>query len=357
MINSIIKKKIKDVNNIINKSVRLKKHRNLDKNTIRSIPIPKNKSDVDAFLDDIFSRALDTSEIEAHKSAAKKLQKQIKGGHHRSTVTSKRLHNIYNNKNSFERLKLGKFYTNNAELIEIKRTQLKTKNKNEWDDTDADQSSSADDDCGQRKLQLFKNIKGGSQNTNPLPFFINQNNYHNSNNNNNNNSPKKDGSFLYQINSLNNNNNENNNLNQENHFTNNHNENYLNGSENHLENSSQWQKFYAQFYAENKTSQLNNVILEKSQQNTFKACYLSPSYPQVCEANIVTTTGTYQLLENPQNQAISPHTQTSSRPTKMSLSDIQARAKTIRIGKVRWPPPLKESETFENEIQRLLLFF
>jgi hypothetical protein len=38
----------------------------------------------------------------------------------------------------------------------------------------------------------------------------------------------------------------------------------------------------------------------------------------------------------------------------MPLSDLQARAKTVRIGKVRWPPPLKESETFENELQRRL---
>lgn len=37
-----------------------------------------------------------------------------------------------------------------------------------------------------------------------------------------------------------------------------------------------------------------------------------------------------------------------------TLQDIQGRAKTVRIGKVRWPPPLNESETFENELQRRL---
>lgn len=37
-----------------------------------------------------------------------------------------------------------------------------------------------------------------------------------------------------------------------------------------------------------------------------------------------------------------------------TLQDIQGRAKTVRIGKVRWPPPLKESETFESELQRRL---
>jgi hypothetical protein len=36
------------------------------------------------------------------------------------------------------------------------------------------------------------------------------------------------------------------------------------------------------------------------------------------------------------------------------IQDIQGRAKTVRIGKVRWPPPLRESETFENELQRRL---
>lgn len=31
---------------------------------------------------------------------------------------------------------------------------------------------------------------------------------------------------------------------------------------------------------------------------------------------------------------------------------LKERAKTVRIGKVRWPPPLKENETFQNELQR-----
>ncbi len=33
---------------------------------------------------------------------------------------------------------------------------------------------------------------------------------------------------------------------------------------------------------------------------------------------------------------------------------LKERAKTVRIGKVRWPPPLKDNETFENELQRYL---
>ena len=37
---------------------------------------------------------------------------------------------------------------------------------------------------------------------------------------------------------------------------------------------------------------------------------------------------------------------------KSVLNDLQARAKTVRIGKVRWPPPLRDTETFENELQR-----
>ncbi len=40
------------------------------------------------------------------------------------------------------------------------------------------------------------------------------------------------------------------------------------------------------------------------------------------------------------------------RSLKPSLSDLQGRAKTVRIGKVRWPPPLKEKETFEKELAR-----
>lgn len=54
-------------------------------NTIQAIPIPKNKSDVEAFLDDIFERALDTSEslinpANANKTPTRPLQSRIKGG-------------------------------------------------------------------------------------------------------------------------------------------------------------------------------------------------------------------------------------------------------------------------------------
>ena len=38
--------------------------------------------------------------------------------------------------------------------------------------------------------------------------------------------------------------------------------------------------------------------------------------------------------------------------TKAPISELQGRAKTVRIGKVRWPPPLKEKETFEKELAR-----
>jgi hypothetical protein len=41
-----------------------------------------------------------------------------------------------------------------------------------------------------------------------------------------------------------------------------------------------------------------------------------------------------------------------ARNLKPSLSDLQGRAKTVRIGKVRWPPPLKERESFEKELAK-----
>lgn len=65
-------------------------------NTIQAIPIPKNKSDVEAFLDDIFERALDTSDAlinpttgqpqsttqtkSNNKTPKQPLQNRIKGG-------------------------------------------------------------------------------------------------------------------------------------------------------------------------------------------------------------------------------------------------------------------------------------
>jgi hypothetical protein len=50
-------------------------------NTIQAIPIPHNKSDVEAFLDDIFDRALDNGEIQNHNVKMKGLPKRIKGGY------------------------------------------------------------------------------------------------------------------------------------------------------------------------------------------------------------------------------------------------------------------------------------
>jgi hypothetical protein len=34
---------------------------------------------------------------------------------------------------------------------------------------------------------------------------------------------------------------------------------------------------------------------------------------------------------------------------------LQSRAKTVRIGRVRWPPPLNPNETFETELQRYVV--
>ena len=49
-------------------------------NTIQAIPIPNNKSDVEAFLDDIFDRALDNGDLQRHNAKAKGIQRRIKGG-------------------------------------------------------------------------------------------------------------------------------------------------------------------------------------------------------------------------------------------------------------------------------------
>jgi len=66
-------------------------------NTIQAIPIPKNKSDVEAFLDDIFERALDTSDSLINPANAnnksktsKSLQNRIKGGGSTTAATSPR---------------------------------------------------------------------------------------------------------------------------------------------------------------------------------------------------------------------------------------------------------------------------
>ena len=62
-------------------------------NTIQQIPIPNNKSDVEAFLDDIFDRALDNSDIKRHQAKAKGLQKRIKEGGTKSNTMQSALEN------------------------------------------------------------------------------------------------------------------------------------------------------------------------------------------------------------------------------------------------------------------------
>ncbi len=55
-----------------------------DANTIKGIPIPNTKSEVDAFLDDIFERALDdpdnNTKSEKFKINRRELRNKIKGG-------------------------------------------------------------------------------------------------------------------------------------------------------------------------------------------------------------------------------------------------------------------------------------
>jgi hypothetical protein len=50
-----------------------------DANTIKAIPIPNNKSEVDAFLDDIFERALDSNDSKRNNAKLQGLNKRIKG--------------------------------------------------------------------------------------------------------------------------------------------------------------------------------------------------------------------------------------------------------------------------------------
>jgi len=180
--------------------------KNKNNNTIRSVPIPKNKSDVDAFLDDIFNRALDSSQVEGNRATARKIQDKIKGGG-----------------------------VGNDEAVRY------------WD-------------LEWRKPEagLAGRIKGGA--------------------------PKVGG------------------------------------------NDS---SYYSQFYASN-----SDVVAAK-------------------EKAIMGEGQMVSVWESGEGQIASPVTsQCVLKQLKLPKSDIQARAKTVRIGKVRWPPPIKESELFENEIQR-----
>ena len=49
---------------------------------------------------------------------------------------------------------------------------------------------------------------------------------------------------------------------------------------------------------------------------------------------------------------LSPQKPLTFKQTKSIDVDLQSRAKTIRIGKVRWPPAPVQSLTFEYELQK-----
>ncbi len=174
------------------------------KNTIRSIPIPTNKSEVDAFLDDIFNRALDSSQVKSNRATASKIKHKIKGG------------------------------VKNEDTIGVWELELK-----------------------KAEIGLAKKIKGGGQ--------------------------KSCGNDL---------------------------------------------NYYSQ-------------ILSTSEQIKEKTVLGSN------EAQMMCLNDYSEMI-----QIASPTSQCVLKQLKLPKSDIQARAKTVRIGKVRWPPPIKESELFENEIQR-----
>ncbi len=222
---------------------------------------------MDAFLDDIFSRALDNSELDAHLNSAQNLSVKIKGGNLKSI-------NLCIDQKSNDDLQSNK--------------QWKTEEPDEQCNTIFNNMSN----------DLHKRIKGGSQ-INSVPFFLNPLDN------------KLDSVNILQSNF---------------HYQ----ENYHNRSDSQFDNMSQWQHFYTGFYADSKTSQM-----------TLESCQH--------EANIITNLAPNSI----DNAALSPSLH-PTKQSKLSISDIQARAKTIRIGKVRWPPPLRESEAFENEIQRKL---
>lgn len=226
------------------------------------MPIPKNKSDVDAFLDDIFSRALNTSESDVHMYTHK-IQNKIKGKSSGCVVPVCA--------SDYEKIKLEKFYSNNSQFLAAKRAESNSR---------IIEKKNVDTSLAPRKykyeITFANNIKGGSQKIDPI-------------------SP--------------------------------------NGQSN----------YYTSFYNDLKTAQTSNyTTIQTNVELKGKA------NNELVETSVITNNENYIV-----DQITSP-TSIMLKQLKLSINDIQARAKTVRIGKVRWPPPIKESELFENEIQRLI---
>ena len=84
------------------------------------------------------------------------------------------------------------------------------------------------------------------------------------------------------------------------------------------------------------------------EQEGSRVMHRASANPTICEQ---------QLSVNPcGNKVKSMQQSSSSNGNSITTNDqvLQSRAKTVRIGKVRWPPPLNTNETFESELQRRL---
>lgn len=93
------------------------------------------------------------------------------------------------------------------------------------------------------------------------------------------------------------------------------------------------------------------------QQNSLSVVNESLIHPEPPTNSTVTCDNTRIECIDPRN-CLKPQLKSSVQVVANTNSNsadlLQSRAKTVRIGKVRWPPPLNTNESFESELQRFI---
>lgn len=346
--------------------------------SIQGIPIPSNKSDVESFLDDIFDRALVSNKKQ------KILRKRIKGGNPTEFKNYQPKHLIIPNR-EYEFMKILRIYLANKSLYSLKDHKQPTMQSksiiitpsnidyltsnehksmvyhNNWKqlkinqtpDTSTNSSTISSNwstattllssnslivkkclktiDSNENRIKASQ-IKGGMEDANYENLLIT--------------------SFSYLFD-----------------------KNQTNQTRPLLTNN----QHQSQFLVDPKqivlmravynqlTQQIQNQSLQNIPANNSQS--FLPKETPICEesetSSILNSSSSDDSLNNcPQNLQLSTvpppapplpqNYQQSKIISRPSICDLQARAKTVRIGRVRWPPPLEEKESFEKELAKRL---
>jgi hypothetical protein len=341
--------------------------------SIQGIPIPTNKSDVESFLDDVFDRALLSNKKQ------KNLRKRLKGGNPNNELATYKPKNLIIPNQEYQFMNIMRIYLANKSLyclkdyqspsIQSKSVVLTSSNKdylfsnehknvvysNNWkklnirvNDSPLTSSNSSTISSNWTTTSTLLSTKANNSNKNRLTADQIKGGAEDATYEN---LLITSFSYLFDKNQSN--------------------------QARPLVTSNQNQ---SQFLVDPKQivlmravyNQLAQHIQNQSQQNISAANLQNfiPKETVICEES--ETSSVFNSSSSDESLNNCPHNLTSFNPTippapplpqnsqnskivsRPSICDLQARAKTVRIGRVRWPPPLEENESFEKELAKRL---